>query len=32
LALTDLAIEPVEQVGKIVGVIELKVNLWYVVH
>ena len=28
----SLSIEPVEQVGKVVGVIEFKVNLRYVVH
>jgi hypothetical protein len=28
----SLSIEPIEQVGKVVGVIEFKVNLRYVVH
>jgi hypothetical protein len=28
----SLSIEPVEQVGKVVGVIEVKVDLWYVIH
>jgi hypothetical protein len=28
----SLSIEPVEQVGKVVGVIEIKVDLFHVVH